>query len=60
MQFFLQLLTMIFGELIKQLPEFLTQLFTTSETVEVKDGNAYQETDDSLLSNDAIDELLRK
>jgi hypothetical protein len=58
MQFLLQLLTMIFGELIKQLPEFLTQLFSSSETVEVKDGNAYQENNDSLLDNDAIDKLL--
>jgi len=49
---------MIFGELIKQLPNFLTELFTTHETVEVKDGNVYQETDDSLLDNDAIDKLL--
>lgn len=58
MQFFLQLLSMIFGELMKQLPNFLTELFTTHETVEVKDGNVYQETDDSLLSNDDIDKLL--
>jgi len=58
MQFLLQLLTMIFGELIKQLPEFLTQLFSSSETVEVKDGSVYQENNDSLLDNDAIDKLL--
>jgi hypothetical protein len=50
---------MIFGELIKQLPNFITQLFSETETVEVKDGNVYQETDYSLLDNDAIDELLR-
>jgi hypothetical protein len=49
---------MIFGELIKQLPDFITELFSSTETVEVKDGNVYQETDDSLLSNDAIDGLL--
>ena len=59
MQFLMQLLTMIFGELIKQLPNFITQLFSETETVEVKDGNVYQETDYSLLDNDAIDELLR-
>lgn len=59
MQFLLQLLTMIFGELLKQLPDFITELFSSTETVEVKDGNVYQETDDSLLDNDAIDELLR-
>lgn len=57
MEILLKLLSMIFGELIKQLPSFLREMFSTVKTAEVKDG-PLPEADADFLDNDSIDRML--
>jgi len=60
MAFLIQLLSAICGELFKQFPTFLREMFAHTETTEVKDGPLNHESAGDVLSDADIDRMLGK